>query len=231
MMRTRAGIVLQARIGSQRLPGKALEPIGGCSMLERCLRRLIAGGVGRVVLATTTLFEDDTLAAIAKRLGVQVFRGDVDDVLGRYAGAAEAFDLDPVVRATADNPAVDIQGPGRVLAALRSSGADFVIEDNLPYGACVEAMTRRALMHAHASADSAHDREHVTSFIKRRTDLFNVVYLPAPAPLARPSLRLSVDTRDDLDWMRELYFRAGSSEPTLAQLIAAAGRSSHRFAA
>ena len=230
-MRTRAGIILQARYGSTRLPGKALEPIGGCSMLERCLRRLIAGGVAHVVLATTTQFEDDVLAAIAGKLGVPVFRGDVDDVLGRYAGAAEAFDLDPVIRATGDNPAVDIQGPGRVLAALRSSGADFVIEDNLPYGACVEGMTRSALMHAHAVADSAHDREHVTSFIKRRRDLFNVVLLPAPASLAWPSLHLSVDTREDLAWLRELYFRAGSSEPSLAQLIAAAGRSSHAKAA
>jgi spore coat polysaccharide biosynthesis protein SpsF (cytidylyltransferase family) len=230
-MRTRAGIILQARFSSTRLPGKALEPIGGCSMVERCLRRLVAGGVAHVVLATTTLFEDDALAVIAGKLGVPVFRGEVDDVLGRYVGAAEAFDLDPIIRATGDNPAVDIQAPGRVLAALRSTGADFVIEDNLPYGACVEGMTRSALSHAHMAAESAHDREHVTSFIKRRRDLFNVVYTQAPAPLARPSLHLSVDTREDLDWLRELYFRAGSSEPSLSQLIAAAGRSSHRKAA
>jgi spore coat polysaccharide biosynthesis protein SpsF len=143
MMRTRAGIVLQARLGSRRLPGKALEPIGGCSMLERCLRRLIAGGVAHVVLATTTLFEDDVLAAIAAKLGVPVFRGEVDDVLGRYIGAAEAFDLDPVVRATGDNPAVDIQGPGRVLATLRSSGADFVIEDSSSRTICPTAPASR----------------------------------------------------------------------------------------
>jgi len=230
-MRTRAGIVLQARLGSQRLPGKAIEPIGGCSMLERCLRRLIAGGVAHVVLATTTLFEDDALAAIAARLGVPVFRGEVDDVLGRFVGAAEAFDLDPVIRATGDNPGVDIQAAGRVLAELRSSGADFVIEEGLPYGACVEGVTRSALCHADAAADSAYDREHVTSFIKRRRDLFTCIDLPAPAPLRRPSLRLSVDTRDDLDWLRELYFRAGSAEPTLAELIAAAGHSSQRSAA
>jgi spore coat polysaccharide biosynthesis protein SpsF len=230
-MRTRAGIVLQARLGSRRLPRKALEPIGGCSMLERCLRRLIAAGVAHVVLATTTLFEDDSLVAIAEKLGVAVFRGDVDDVLGRYVGAAEAFDLDPIVRATGDNPAVDIDGPGRVLAALRVSGADYVIEDNLPYGTCVEVMTRKALMFAHTAAESGHDREHVTSIMKRRRDLFNVVCLPAPAPLAKPSLHMSVDTLEDLEWLRELYFRAGSSEPTLSQLIAAAGRSSHRSAA
>lgn len=224
-MRTRAGIILQARVGSSRLPGKALEPIHGCSMLERCLRRLIAGGVAHVVLATTTLFEDNALAAIAEKLGVQVFRGNVEDVLGRYAGAAEAFDLDPVVRATGDNPAVDIQAAGRVLAELRRTGADCVIEDGLPHGAAVEAMTRAALCYSALVADSAYDREHVTSFIKERRDLFRVVNLAAPSPLRRPGLHVTVDTMEDLEWVRELYFRAGSSEPSLTELIAAAGRS------
>jgi spore coat polysaccharide biosynthesis protein SpsF len=223
-MRTRAGIILQARIGSSRLPGKALEPVGGCSMLERCLRRLIASGVAHVVLATTRLAEDDVLAAIAGKLGVPVFRGDVDDVLGRYVAAADAFKLDPVVRATGDNPCVDIQAPGRVLAALCSTGADFAIEEGLPYGACVEAMTTSALQHAAVGARDPYDREHVTSYIKRRRDLFSVLDLNAPAPLHRPSLRLTVDTFEDLQWVRELFFRARTDEPTLAELIAVAGR-------
>lgn len=227
-MRTRAGIILQARVGSSRLPGKALEPVGGCSMLERCLRRLIASGVAHVVLATTRTADDDALAAIAGKLGVPVFRGDVDDVLGRYVAAAEAFNLDPVVRATGDNPCVDIQAPGRVLASLRSSGVDFVVEEGLPHGACVEALTRSALRHAAVGAGTPHDREHVTSYIKRRCDLFRVIDLEAPAPLRRPSLRLTVDTYEDLQWVRELFFRAGSDEPTLAELIAAAGRSLRR---
>jgi spore coat polysaccharide biosynthesis protein SpsF len=193
-------------------------------MLERCLRRLIASGVARVVLATTRLAEDDALAAIAGKLGVPVFWGDVDDVLGRYVAAAEAFNLDPVVRATGDNPCVDIQGPGRVLASLRSTGVDFVIEEGLPYGACIEAMTASALQHAAVRARDAHDREHVTSYIKRHRDAFSVLELEAPAPLRRPALRLSVDTYEDLQWVRELFFRAGSDEPTLAELMAAAGR-------
>lgn len=227
-MRTRAGIILQARFGSTRLPGKALEPIGGCSMLERCLRRLIAGGVAHVVLATTRLAEDDGLAAIAGRLGVPVFRGDVDDVLGRYVAAAEAFNLDPIVRATGDNPCVDIQAPGRALASLRSTGVDFVVEEGLPYGTCVEAMTASALQHAAVGATDPQDREHVTSYIKRRRDVFSCLEVDAPAPLRRPGLRLSVDTHEDLQWVRELFFRAGSDEPTLTELIAAAGRAQPR---
>src|SRR5688572_29352096 len=143
-MRTPAGIILQARYASTRLRGKALEPIGGRTILEQCLRRLIAGGVARVILATTCRPEDDVLEVIARRLGVPAYRGDERDVLGRFASAATLFDIDPVIRATGDNPAVDIQAAGRVLAALQATGADYVREEGLPVGAAVEGMTASA---------------------------------------------------------------------------------------
>jgi spore coat polysaccharide biosynthesis protein SpsF len=222
-MKTRAGIILQARYASSRLFGKALEPVGGRTILEHCLRRLIKAGVARVVLATTTEPEDDVLEVIARRLGVVVFRGDTNDVLGRFSAAAEAFDLDPVVRATGDNPAVDVQAPGRVLAALRLTDADYVQELGLPYGAAVEGMTAEALHRAATLAQEPHDREHVTTFIRAHRDLFQVAEVDAPVPLARPSLRLTVDTAADLEHVRELFFRTRSDDPSLAALIAASG--------
>ena len=222
-MRTHAGIILQARYGSTRLRGKALQPIGGRTMLEQCLRRLIRAGVARVVLATTNEPEDDVLAMIAARMGVPVFRGETDDVLRRFSDAARAFNLDPVLRATGDNPAVDVQAPGRVLAALQTTHADYIREEGLPWGACVEGMRAAALHRAAALAVEACDREHVTTFIRNRRDLFRVTQIEAPAPLACPSLRLTVDTADDLAWVRELYFRIQSDDPTLAELIAASG--------
>lgn len=222
-MRTRAGIILQARLGSTRLPGKALEPVGGRAIVEQCLRRLTAAGVARVVLATTRLPEDDALAAIAVRLGVLVYRGDTDDVLGRYSAAARALGLDPVVRATGDNPCVDIQAPGRLLAALREAEADYAHEDGLPCGAAVEAMSAEALHHAARHATASDDREHVTPFLRRRSDLYRVFVARPPIPLVKPTLRLTVDTPEDLAWVRELYFRVGVDTPTLRQFIAAAG--------
>jgi spore coat polysaccharide biosynthesis protein SpsF len=180
--------------------------------------------VGRVVLATTTGGEDDALAIIARRLGALVVRGDADDVLGRTAEAAARFDLDPIVRATGDNPAVDTQAPGRTLAALRELSADYVHEEGLPWGAGVEAMTALALRTAAAQATDAYDREHVTTFIKRRTDLFRVVSVPAPAPLFRPALSLTIDTPEELAHVRELFARAQGDEPSLHDLITAAGR-------
>jgi spore coat polysaccharide biosynthesis protein SpsF len=220
-MRTSAGIILQARYASTRLRGKALETMGKRTILEQCLRRLVQAGVARVVLATTTQSEDDVLEAVATRLGVAVYRGDRDDVLGRFSAAARQFGLDPVLRATADNPAVDVQSPGRVVAALRATGADYVRERGLPLGAAVEAMTAAALHRAARLATDPYDREHVTPFILKRRDLFCVTEVDAPAPLQRPSLRLTVDTREDLAWVRELFARAGCDDPSLATLIAA----------
>jgi spore coat polysaccharide biosynthesis protein SpsF len=222
-MRSRPGILLQARLASSRLPGKALEPIGARPILEHCLRRLVAAGVARVVLATTTRDEDSALCDLAARLGVAVFRGSDTDVLARMVEAAETFDLDPVVRATGDNPAVDIQAPGRTLAALRAAHADYACEEGLPYGAAVEAVTRRALQRAALEATLPDDREHVTTWVKRRSDLWNLVFPAAPVPLRRPDVRVTVDTPGDLAYVRSLFARAGSDQPSLRALIDVAG--------
>jgi spore coat polysaccharide biosynthesis protein SpsF len=218
----RPGIILQARLASQRLPGKALVEIGGQSILEHCLRRLIASGT-KVVLATTQQPDDDALAAVATRLNVAVFRGDEHDVLRRYLRCAEQFRLDPVLRATADNPGVDMLAPSRVLAALIESGADYLREEGLPCGAAVEGVRTSALATADVLAREAYDREHVTTYIRRHTDGFRVVERRAPAALTAPDLRLTIDTPEDLSYVRELFARAGGDMPSLTALIDAAG--------
>jgi spore coat polysaccharide biosynthesis protein SpsF len=223
-MRSRPGIVLQARMASTRLPGKALELIEQRPLLEHCLRRMMAAGVSRVVLATTTLDEDDVLCELATRLGVAVYRGSDTDVLARVAQAAEAFDLDPVIRATGDNPAVDIDAPARALETLRSLHVDYVCEDGLPHGAAVEAVTRTALLRAAREATSPDDREHVTTWVKRRGDLWNLAFPAAPAPVRRPDLRVTVDTPADLAFVRSLFVRAAVDQPSLRALIEAAER-------
>jgi spore coat polysaccharide biosynthesis protein SpsF len=222
-MRTRAGIILQARFASSRLPGKALATIGDRTVLELCLRRLMFAGVAPVVLATTQRPEDDALESAAKALGIGVFRGDTNDVLGRFLSAADAFDFEIIIRATGDNPCVDIQAPGRLLGTLRACRADYAGEDGLPYGAAVEAVTRDALMRAGHETHHAEDREHVTTYVRRNTQRFHVVLAPAPAPLCRPDMRVTVDTAADLEHVRVLYARTGLDMPSLRDLIEAAG--------
>ena len=221
-MNLRPGIILQARCASTRLPGKALERIGKRTLFEHCLHRLLASGIDRVVLATTTRHEDDGLAELARKAGALVYRGSADDVLARFAAAAETCQLDPVIRATGDNPAVDPQGAVRLLKLLEETGADYACESGLPIGAGLEAMTAAALHYAASAATTPYDREHVTTFIKSQPRTFRIHTAAAPRDLSEPSLRLTVDTAEDLDWVRDLFERVGRTYPTVAELIAAA---------
>jgi len=217
---SQAVIILQARMGSTRLPGKVLEPIGARSLLGHCIARLRVGSAAPVMLATTTNPLDDVLAAAASTYGIPVFRGPEDDVLLRYVQAARSMNARFVVRATADNPAIDIDGAERLLRELRATGADYAVEGDLPYGACVEAMTTDALNRAALMAADPYDREHVTTFI-RRESRFHSLTTSAPPAVRRPELRVTVDTSDDLAFMRALAARMNNwtGEPELTQII------------
>jgi spore coat polysaccharide biosynthesis protein SpsF len=221
-----AAIVLQARMGSRRLPGKTLALIAGRTMLEHCIERLQARSGLRVVLATTTRAEDDCVAQEGARLGVEVVRGPDDDVLGRFVMVASRLSLTDLVRATADNPAVDIDAPRVVLDARRQTGADHVVEEGLPYGSTVEAISADALVRAAALATHPEDREHVTPFI-RRDPRFVALQIPAPLAVRRPDLRFTIDTAQDLAFVRALFemVESTSARPvSLAALIKAAGQ-------
>lgn len=218
-------LILQARLGSRRLPGKALATIAGATLLERCLARLKASGVGPVLVATTTRAEDDGIVTEARRAGVSVFRGDADDVLGRFVGAASAVEAEFVIRATGDNPAVDCGSPQRLIEHLRARGADYAVEDGLPYGCTVEAVRMSALLEASRMAADPDDREHVTPFLRRPGAAFKCLTPSAPAWLLRPDLRFTVDTPADLAYMGRIFSEAGGAADLtvpLSDLIAIA---------
>lgn len=225
---SQAVIVLQGRMASQRLPGKALAAVGARSILAHCLARLRIGRAAPVVLATTERPEDDALAAVAALYGVAVFRGPDADVLSRMLLAARSVGARYLIRATADNPAVDVGGPERLLAELIFSGVDYVGEHDLPYGAAVEAVTVEALAEAATLATGADDREHVTTYIKREAGRFRTVMVPAPVKLRRPDVRVTIDTRSDLRYMKQVAARLGhwKHEPELVDIIAAADAAS-----
>lgn len=216
-------IVLQARMGSTRCPGKILAPIDGCSVLGHCVRRLRAAEVGPVLVATTTLIDDEVTAREAEAHGAAVVRGPVDDVLERFRLAAAAWKGEWVIRATADNPAVDHESPRRVLEHLRH-GADYVVESGLPIGAAVEGVRTAALRTAAAEAVAAHDREHVTPWLKARGGRFALRFPEAPAALRRPDLSVTIDTPADLAAVTRLLERAhaGRRIVPLVEIIAAA---------
>jgi len=218
-----SAIVLQARMGSMRLPGKTLAPIEGRTILAHCLERLRYRSGLRVIVATTTSPDDDVLASEARRLDAPVVRGSVDDVLSRFVLVADTFNLTAMIRATADNPAVDMDAPRRTLELLERTGAAHVVEHGLPYGAAVEAIDCNDLRRVAAEATDPYDREHVTPFLKRDRR-FRALDALAPATVRCPELRLTVDTPEDLEFIRRVYaFSAPGDGPApLSELIAAA---------
>lgn len=221
-MSSRTGIILQARLGSTRLPGKVLAPIAGRTILDHCITRLGTSGLP-VIVATTEQAEDDAVVRAAGKLGVPVFRGAEHDVLSRFIGAARAYGLTEIVRATADNPLVDAAGVTRAMAFRQRVGADHVIECGMPIGTAVEALSLDALERADAWAADPYDREHVTSFIRRDTR-FTALRAVAPGDVRRPGLRLTVDTPEDLEFIRSIYasLDCGRDIPALTAVIRAA---------
>ncbi|BCS33495.1 hypothetical protein TBR22_A27220 [Luteitalea sp. TBR-22] len=221
-------VVLQARLGSHRLPGKVLAPIGRWPLLEYCVTRLRAAAVGPVVVATTTRPEDREVVAAAERLGAQAFAGPEDDVLARYALVAQAHpDAEIVLRATADNPFVDSEAPARILKAL-ADGADYGVEEGLPVGTAVEGVRRDILLQAQREASTPYDREHVTPWVRRAEGVVRTVP-SAPPALRAPDLHLTVDTPADLAFARCLAdaLWADGLDPRaapLSRVIAAARR-------
>jgi spore coat polysaccharide biosynthesis protein SpsF len=216
------GIILQARMGSTRLPGKVLAKIGRRTILEHCVRRLEHSRFP-VVVATTEHGDDDLIERAARALGAEVHRGPVDDVLTRFIEAADAFGFTEIIRATADNPFVDMGAARRASEARQRGAADHAVECGLPIGGAVEAVTLDALMRARTLATDPYDREHVTSLV-RRDPRFRALRAVAPGLVRRGGLRLTVDTPEDLAVAREIHNEIGRGDDLvdLADVIQAA---------
>ena len=196
---------LQARMGSTRLPGKVLMPIQGQSILERAIRRLQAASVvDGVVVLTTTRREDDAVEQEAARHGARVYRGSELDVLLRFKEAADRYNPEIIIRATADNPLIDIGSVNRIVQVLYSDMLDYCVERDLPYGAATEAVRTEALKKTHLLARENHYREHVTLYIKDHPDSFRIGYLNPPGSLRHSGIRLTVDTMEDFLFMEHL---------------------------
>jgi len=196
---------LQARMGGTRLPGKVLLRMQGKSILERAVERLRAArSLDSVVVLTTTLDADDVVVEEACRLGVACYRGPDRDVLARFRQAAEIFRPEVIVRATADNPLIDIGSVDRIVAALRADGLDYCMERNLPVGAATEAITSAALARVDQLGRMPHHREHVTIYVKEHREEFRTAFPNPPKELRLPDVRITVDTREDFRFVDRL---------------------------
>ncbi|HEV2005471.1 MAG TPA: NTP transferase domain-containing protein [Candidatus Limnocylindrales bacterium] len=209
-MRTIA--VIQARMGSTRLPGKVLELIEGQPIVGWTIAAVRATpGLDEVVVATTEQPEDDRLVESLRAYDVRVHRGPTHDVLHRITDAVKPLDPDVVLRQTADNPFVDPELMAAQLARLAEGPFDYVGIAGLPFGIGGEAVRATALFAADREATELADREHVLPFIYARPDRFAIGSLD-PAPAWRHP-RYTVDTPADLAFARAVAHRLPDRKP------------------
>ncbi len=211
------GAIIQARMGSTRLPGKIMKTVLGKPLLALMLERVkLARSLDVVVVAIPDTPENDGLAALCGQCGVQVFRGSENDVLSRYYLAAKKFSLDPVVRLTSDCPLIDPALVDHAVFLYRKGGYDYftnAIERTYPDGQDIEIISFRALETAYQRATDTHDREHVTTYIGVRDKEFRHGNFRYKKDLSK--LRWTVDYPADFDFVaavfRELYPSKGAA--------------------
>lgn len=202
---SRMGLVVQMRLGSTRLPRKALLPLGGATLADQVLARLALVNACVHVLATDEASAGE-LAPIAAAHGFDLLVGPAEDVLARFCLAVRRFDLDEVIRATGDNPLVGFELANELCSS--SAGlvrADYRAYAGLPLGMGVELVSARALLRAEREASLPAEREHVCPYLYGHPELFVIDRPEAPFAFRLPSARVTVDTRADYEAVCAIY--------------------------
>jgi len=216
--RQRIVAIVQARMGSERLPGKVLAQVGGSSLLSILIHRLKQSCcLDEIVVATTTKKNDDAIVELAKQEGVRSYRGSEQNVLGRYCEAAKRFDADVIVRVTADNPLTDPELMDRLISAHLKHKAHYTYCPDAPLGTGVEIVDSNVLDAVNRAALTRSEREHVTLYIQRHPDSFSVKTIACQT--GRSSIRLTVDTIADLALMNALDEALGPLQNVRVQSV------------
>jgi spore coat polysaccharide biosynthesis protein SpsF len=203
--------IIQARMGSTRLPGKVMKDIGGETMLARVVwRARRAKLLDEVVVATTNKSADTPIIAECGKLDVPVFRGDEQDVLDRYYRSAQANRAEAVVRITSDCPLIDPEIIDEVIHAFLKEKPDYASSTFYPRGLDIEVMTMTSLERAWHESNKSYHRIHVTPYIYQNPDMFRLLTVKAEEDYS--NYRWTVDTREDLNFVRSVYSRLDNTD-------------------
>ena len=191
---------------STRLRGKMMMELAGKPLIDRViLNALEIKNIKSVVVATTENSEDSRLVKQAEQLGVKVFRGSIDDVLGRFYLAAMEYGADPIVRICADSPLIDPGFMDEMIEAHIKNGSDYTCCNSpVPLGAVGEIISLAALTEMNRKADKSYQREHVTPYIHENRRSFKVCEVEAPVWM-RFNCRLTIDEALDHEMFTALY--------------------------
>jgi spore coat polysaccharide biosynthesis protein SpsF len=205
-------IVLQARMGSTRLPGKSLLPLGGSSLVEQAMARLALVPADARVLATDHA-SALALGKAAERRGFELLVGHPEDVLARYCAAIRRFGIDLVMRATGDNPLVSHELAILLAERRADHPSDYAGFTGMPVGMGVELVSAEALLRAEAEAREPAEREHVCPYLYGHPELFKVDRPEAPAEYLIGEGRVTVDDEADYDRVLKIYGALYGGEP------------------
>lgn len=193
--------IIQARMGSTRLPGKILKEVEGKSLLAIQLERLQASNeIDQIVIATTIESQDDVIAQYCEQQCVKYYRGSEQDVLARYYEAAKVFGGDVIVRLTSDCPIIDGAVVDETIRYFKDNKYDYVsntVKRIYPRGLDTEVFTFQALEKACKEAILPRDREHVTAYFYTNPELFSIGYIDKSYDYSE--YRWTVDTEEDFE--------------------------------
>ena len=201
--------IIQARMGSSRLPGKVMMQLGGKVVLKRVVDRVAAAdGIDAIIVATTNSSQDDVIADFCKLQNFNCYRGEEDDVLERYFQAAKFRKADVIVRITADCPLLDhevLSDMVKVFKDMRESGEniDYLRNSGFPRGLDVEIFTYQALAKARSATKKDYEREHVTPYFYQHPECFRLA--DYKSPVDQSNLRWTLDTPEDLAFICKVY--------------------------
>lgn len=195
--------LIQARMGSTRLPGKVMLPLGDRFEMEHVINRVQqASEIDEVVVATSTKSADDIVEWCAERNGATVLRGDEQNVLDRMYRAAIATNAAEVVRITADCPLIHPRVMDEIVARRRLEGADYaanILERSFPRGLDVEAFSMESFEYVHGRASKPAQLEHVTKYYHDHPDEFELTNVTSEDVFEHPRLQGRTDLRLTLD--------------------------------
>jgi len=201
------GCIVQARMGSSRLPGKVMQKIdNNYTVLDYVIKQLKSSEkIERILVATTILDEDDIICEHLFSQKIEFFRGSSEDVLDRYFQCAKKFNIDTIIRITADNPLIDPNIVDLVVDKYKNQKCDFAtnaIHRTFPYGTEVEVFSFETLEKAWKNAKKPSEREHVTPFIRDPQNKFRLVNIERQDDLSH--LRYTIDRIEDLKLVKEI---------------------------
>lgn len=222
------GVIVQARMGSKRLPGKALVKIAGKPLLQYVLERLArCEMINAVVVATSTANEDDAIVRFCQGRGTECYRGSLDDVAGRFVGVLEQNDWEAFVRVSGDSPLLDQCLIDRAVEIFKEGEYDLVTNvwpRSYPYGQSVEVVRSDTFRRVRRQIRGAEDKEHVTRFFYQHGREFKLYNFRSKVNYA--GLHMAVDTEKDYKTIAALVKRLARPhwEYTVDELVCMMGK-------